>query len=264
MKIRCIFFTLFVALIVNANSFSKQPPPPDFVPPVLPKPVIKSFVVSSKITDPANTITDMTIEEVPTVYDENVQAYLDQVQLRNDKATIPGVSDLKDIITIIDDLIAIGKKIWPIIEKNRPVITTDLKSMVSVLPRLEGNRIEMDNMENWSVPVAKSYRLSLKNGFKSEVIGFTYTVIFQHSGTYEGVGKYITSGKIIANEIYASWGFNFDAKSELINIANVGTKKEPVASAIFSVSYKGKGLLNEIQGTQTFYVDGRGAFQVLK
>lgn len=261
MKIRCTFFALFLALMVNGNSFSKQPPPPDYVPPK--PPVVKSFLPSGAVVDPANTIVSSTLEEVPTVYDENVQAYLDFAQ-SHDKGTIPGVGELKDIITIIDDLIAIGKKIWPIIEKNRPVITTDLKNMVSVLPRLEGNRIEMDNMENWSAPVAKSYRLSLKNGFNSEVIGFTYTVIFQHSGTYEGIGKYITSGKVIANEIYASWGFNFDAKSELVNIANVGSKKEPVASAIFSVSYKGKGLLNEIQGTQTFYVDGRGAFQVLK
>jgi len=261
MKIRCTFFALFLALMVNANSFSKQPPPPDAVPPM--PPVIKFYNSGALNTNPAETITSVSVTEVATVYDENVRRYLDQATLA-DKATIPGVGDLKDIITIIDDLIAIGKKIWPIIEKNRPVITTDLKYMVSVLPRLEGNRIEMDNMENWSAPVAKSYRLSMKNGFNSEVIGFTYTVIFQHSGTYEGVGKYITSGKIIANEIYASWGFDFDAKSELVNIANVGSKKEPVASAIFSVSYKGKGLFNEIQGTQTFYVDGRGAFQVLK
>jgi hypothetical protein len=89
-------------------------------------------------------------------------------------------------------------------------------------------------------------------------------VIFQHSGTHDGKGKYLTSVKILANEIYASWGFNFDAKSEMINIANVGSKANPVASAIFQVNYKGKGLLNEIQGAHTFYVDGNGGFQVLK
>lgn len=258
---RLVFFSLITALFVSANAFSKQPPPPDFIPPAPPVQT-KSFKAPLSVEDKKLMITSVTFEEVPSIYDAPVHNYVTRLDTQYELPDLAG--DLKSVIAIIDDLIAIGKKIWPIIDKNRPVITTDLKSMISVLPRLEGNRVEMDLMENWSMPVAKSYRLALKNGFNSDVIAFTYTVIFQHSGTHDGKGKYLTSVKILANEIYASWGFNFDAKSEMINIANVGSKANPVASAIFQVNYKGKGLLNEIQGAHTFYVDGNGGFQVLK
>ena len=171
-----------------------------------------------------------------------------------------------EIAMYLDGLIAIGKKIWPIVEAGRPVITTTgLVPSLSVLPHIEGNgaRTELYKMAGWSLPKVVSYRVSYKNLFNSEVIGFTYSVFFQYGGSYEGNGKYLTSLKVQASKVYAAWGFNFDAKSELINVANVGTIENPVASAIIQISYAAKGKLNESRNAQSFYVDGNGVMQLL-
>ena len=187
------------------------------------------------------------------------------IQHRLELPAIPG-NPIDEVAMYIDGLIALGKKIWPIIEAGRPVITTTgILPAISVLPHLEGvdPKTEFYEMANWAAPKAQSYRVSYKNGFGKEVIGFNYTVFFQYGGDLNGVGKYITNLKVQASQIYAAWGFNFDASSELIGLANVGSKDQPVASAILSISYKAKGLINEVRNAQTFYVDGNGDMKVL-
>ena len=193
-----------------------------------------------------------------------------QVETPDDKATVelPKVptNPIDEVAMYLDGLIAIGKKIWPIIEAGRPVITTNgLIPSLSVLPHIEGSaaKTELYQMANWSAPKAVSYRVSYKNLYGSEVIGFTYTVFFQYNGSYKGNGKYITSLKVQASQVYAAWGFNFDANSELVNVANVGSEENPVASAIIQISYKAKGLLNEMRNSESFYVDGAGTMQLL-
>lgn len=168
-----------------------------------------------------------------------------------------------EITLIIDGLMALGKKIWPIIEAGRPVINNKLLPAISILPHLENPAGVMTQMANWSVPATRSYRVSFKNGFNSEVVGFTYTVYFQFNGDLNGVGKYVTSLKVQASQIYAAWGFNFDAVSELVGIANVGSAQDPVASGIIQVSYTVRGLLNETRNAQSFYVDGHGNIKAL-
>lgn len=221
---------------------------------------IASFLLLSTVSfaqevDPALVISSVEVHEVETP---------------DDKATVelPKVptNPIDEVAMYLDGLIAIGKKIWPIIEAGRPVITTNgLIPSLSVLPHIEGSaaKTELYQMANWSAPKAVSYRVSYKNLYGSEVIGFTYTVFFQYNGSYKGNGKYITSLKVQASQVYAAWGFNFDATSELINVANVGSEENPVASAIIQISYKAKGLLNEMRNSESFYVDGAGTMQLL-
>jgi hypothetical protein len=176
----------------------------------------------------------------------------------------PVLPDFNSVIKVIDDLIAIGKKIWPIIEANRPVVTTDLKSVISVLPPLAQSERAFDHLDGWSIPEVRTFRIATKNYMGREVISFDFSVIYQHSGRFNGVGSYLTSTRVVANEIYAAWGFNFNASTELVNIANVGSKKDPVASAIFVLNYKTEGKFNKLEGTTTFYIDGKGNFKVLR
>lgn len=199
-------------------------------------------------TDPAYTVESVTVTEVePLVVP---------------MAELP-TNPLGEVIAVIDSLIALGKKIWPIIEAGRPVINNKLIPAINILPNLEGQNPALNQMSNWSVPKVRSYRVSFKNGWGSEVVGFTYTLFWQYNGDYKGTGKYVTNLKVQASEIYTSWGFNFDATSELIGISNVGSSEEPVASGIIQVAYTVKGLMNEVRSAQSFYVDGVGNFQVL-
>ena len=172
-----------------------------------------------------------------------------------------------EVTMIIDGLIAIGTKLWPIIDAGRPVIdTSGMAPSISVLPEFKNAdpKREFYEMANWSLPRAQSFRVSYKNKFKSEVVGFTYTVYFQFNGNYNSKGKYITNLKIQASNADALWGFKLNASSELIGIANVGTINNPVASAIIQISYTAKSVVNEVRSSQSFYVDGLGKMKMLR
>ena len=215
-----------------------------------------SFADSSNrniISDPALELKSVEVIEV--------ESFLDNVELPTDPTD--SANPIGEISMIVDGLFSIGKKIWSVVDAGRPVISNKLAPAVSVLPHLEGENGVLNLMENWSIPKVKSYRVAFKNSFGSEVVTFVYTVLYQYGGDLDGVGKYITGLKVQASQIHAAWGFNFDATSELVSIANVGSKKAPVASAVVQIAYAVKGLINESRVAQSFYIDGNGNFQVL-
>lgn len=226
--------------------------------------MFKSVLIATflMITVAGNSFAETTAQSDPATYTVESVTITEVEPLVLPMAELP-TNPLGEVIAVIDSLIALGKKIWPIIEAGRPVINNKLIPAISILPNLEGQNPTLNQMSNWSVPKVRSYRVSFKNGWGSEVVGFTYTLFWQYNGDFKGAGKYVTNLKVQASEIYTSWGFNFDATSELVGISNVGSSEEPVASGIIQVAYTVKGLMNEVRSAQSFYVDGVGNFQVL-
>lgn len=210
--------------------------------------LLASHAHAAKIEDSAFTISSVSVTEVRSMYG-NVE--------------LPA-NPIGEIIQIVDGLLALGKKVWPIIEAGKPVITNKLSPAINIIPHLEREGGILGEMEKWSRPEVRSYRVSYKNGYNSEVIAFTFTLFFQHSGVYNGVGSYVGNLTVQASEVYVAWGFNFEASSELVGIANVGTSASPVASAIIKINYIAKNIINEHRGAQSVYVDGNGNVQVLK
>lgn len=170
---------------------------------------------------------------------------------------------LDEISIILDGLLAIGKKVWPIIQAGKPVIDAKLAPAVSIIPHMPEGTDLLLTMGNWSMPKAQSIRVSYKNGFGAEVIGFKYTVLFQYAGNYKGIGSYVTNLKIVASEISVAWGFEFDASSELLGISNVGSTEFPVASGMISVNYSAKSIISEMRHANTIYVDGNGNIKLM-
>ncbi|EQC44207.1 hypothetical protein [Bacteriovorax sp. Seq25_V] len=168
--------------------------------------------------------------------------------------------DLKQIAMVIDGIIAIGKKIWPIIEAGKPVVDVNMGQGVSVIPFKKGDDLNATfmDMENWSAPVAKRYNVTYKNGFGAKVISFDYTVMFQHSGSFEEKGKYLTGVNVVASNISVAWGFDFKASTELVQISNHGSKDDRVAGATFKVNYTAETVFKTIQSADTFHVMGNG------
>jgi hypothetical protein len=213
--------------------------------------ILSSVSLYSQEVDQSHVITSVSVNRI------EVEPLID--------LTIP-TNPVDEVAMYVDGLIAIGKKIWTIVDAGRPIInTTGFSPSISVLPALEGTdaKTPFYELANWSAPRAVSFRVSYKNGFDNEVVGFNYTVFFQYGGDYNGKGKYIANLKVQASQIYAAWGFNFDASSELTGLANVGSRENPIASAIIEVSYKVKGLVNEVRNWQTFYVTGDGEIKIL-
>ncbi len=221
--------------------------------------MLKSLLLLSVLLFSQLSFADQDFEKVVTVDVSELSSLGSSYEL-------PGASanPVEEISMIIDSLIALGKKVWPIIEAGRPILTNGLVPAISILPRMEGTSGVLYQMANWSLPSTRTYRISYKNVYGLEVIGFTYTIYFQHGGSLNGVGKYVTSLLVQASDIYAAWGgFKFDVTSELVSIANVGTVEAPVASAIIKINCKAKSILNEDQSSQSFYVDGNGRFKAL-
>ena len=171
---------------------------------------------------------------------------------------------LGEIIMSIDKLLALGKKIWAIVEAGRPVVQTAFSPTVSVLPNVENPNVAFEEMENWSMPKVKSYRVVYKNLFGMEVIAFTYGVYYQHGGTYKGKGAYLTGVNVDARDVSVAWGFEFNAASTVIAIANRGSSANPNAGLSIRINYLAKSVLKEIRSSETFHVAGNGQFAVIK
>ena len=162
------------------------------------------------------------------------------------------------IIAILDQLIAIGAKIVPTIDKGRAVVSNNPMSAVSVLPRLDAKDPVVHDMGNWSIPVNKHYRISYENGFGVEVISFVYSISFQHSGTYDNKGHYLAGIRMSARDISVTWGFDLDASSQLIQISNVGTADNVIAGATVEINYTVKNWTRTISAAKSFHVTGDG------
>jgi hypothetical protein len=214
--------------------------------------------ISTFSAEPITNSSDMLIKSVSV---EEVST--PSTVIMDEVSSFDPVGSLNEISLILDGLLGIGKKIWPIIEGGKPVVTTNLAPAVSIIPNIDGKNVVLNDMANWSIPKVKSYRVAFQNYWGNDVVAFTYTVIFQHGGSYNNVGKYVTTLKVIPSDIYTSWGFNFNVTSELVGISNVGSKESPIASGVVQVSYKVTSVLNDVSRAQSFYIDGNGNINVL-
>ena len=171
---------------------------------------------------------------------------------------------LDQVITKIDKLIALGEKIWAIVEKGKPVIRTTFTPSVSVLPGIknENGRATFDQMENWEAPQFKKFNVVYKNGYGMKVVKFSFIVSFQYGGSYNGQGLYLNALNVIATNISVAWGFNFDASSSLITISNRGTTDNPVAGATMQITHKVVSPVKEVMSAIIFDVDGRGNISI--
>ncbi len=170
--------------------------------------------------------------------------------------------DLGTWIMNLEKLIAFGTKVWEIVKKGRPVVNVNMAKPISVLPVTEDPRASFSQMSNWSAPKAARYRVEYKNGFGSKVISFDYTVYFQHGGQFNNKGQYLTGVTVKASNVAVSWGFQFDASSELETISNRGSLDDPNAGATINIDYKASSVFRDITSSESFHVTGSG--EILK
>jgi hypothetical protein len=195
-------------------------------------------------------VSEVTVEEIAT--DPKIFKEMKEELLNRDE------KGLGEIIMSIDKLLALGKKIWAIIEAGRPVYTNNYMNAISVLPKTDDPDFTFSQMENWKAPKAKTYRVTYKNGFGMSVIKFDYTTMFQYAGTFEGKGAYLTGVTVKASNVSVSWGFKFDAKSKLVTIANRGSTTSPLAGATLQIDYTASSVMRTISTSEAFHVTGTG------
>lgn len=206
----------------------------------------------NKAMNPYYQVSEIVVEEVIQKPDLNLPP-LTQLDIMNK-------TDLGQVAIVIDGLIAIGKKIWPIIEAGRPVVDVNMAKGISIIPYKKGDNFDATfyEMENWSMPKFKKYNVTYKNGFGSKVISFDYTVHYQYGGSLNGKGKYLAGVNISASNVSVAWGFSFQAASELVQISNHGANDDQIAGGTFSINYTAKTVVKTISSSDTFHVTGNG------
>jgi hypothetical protein len=168
--------------------------------------------------------------------------------------------DLGSFIMSLDKLWAFGTKVWKLVKEGRPVVNVSLHEPINVIPQSEEPQTTFYNMENWSAPIIKKYRVTFKNLLGMEVINFAYIIHFQAEGSFKGKGAYLTGLSVSPSDVSVAWGYKFDALSELVTISNRGTAENPTAGVTMEVSYKAETVLKEISSAEIFHITGKGEF----
>lgn len=167
-------------------------------------------------------------------------------------------ANIGQVIQIANDVIALGERIYEIVKKGKPVVNTSYAPL-SVMPKnAEGQPVDIMDTEGWSLPTARKMRMDYKNVYGMTVVSFEYTVVFAHSGSYEGKGAYITAAQIIPSNVKVSWGFDFNASMKLVGLQNHGTRQSPVAGMVISVNYKVESVMTTIESNDTYHMTGKG------
>ncbi len=167
-------------------------------------------------------------------------------------------ANIGQVIAVANQVIALGEKIYEIVKKGQPVLNVST-APISVLPKnADGSPVDIFQTSNWSMPLTRKVKLEYKNLYGSKVVTFDYTVMFVHSGKYNGKGAYLTAVQIVPTNVTVSWGYEFDATMKLVGLQNHGSVDSPVAGAIVQMSYKAKTVLRTIDSTDQYHVTGRG------
>jgi hypothetical protein len=236
---------LLIALCLNANAYELKFNQVDRLD--MDQAIINGEV---KVEEAYHTIGSIEVVEVTEEVAANEYLYADK--------------GLGEVIMAIDKLLALGKKIWKIVEAGKPVVQTAFAPTVSVLPNVESPNTAFYEMENWSMPKVRSYKVAYKNLLGMEVVSFTYGVYYQYNGTYKGKGRYLTGINVDARDVKVSWGFEFNASSSVVAIMNRGSGENPNAGVTIRINYLAKSVMREIRSSESFHLTGKGEFAVIR
>jgi hypothetical protein len=156
------------------------------------------------------------------------------------------------------DIVAIGQKVWQIVEANKPVVTTETP-VAYALPR--GLSCWAD-LQNWQPPRTQSYEVSYKNGFGMEVVKFRFRLHYTYGGgRAEGIGRYLANVTVMPADLEVLWGYTFNASVEVGQAVNLGTLDNPTAGLELNVKWGVKTVIKESQNSFHFFVQGDGVTQ---
>ena len=227
----------------------------------------------SNVNEDYLTLDSVTVSEISldVFNQENSELLLEKKIGQKSVMRLPGMpnkmgqvhaSDAGKVIGLAKELGALGEDIYKLVQKGKPHNMTSY-SPISVIPRVNGNNVDIFETENWKMPTRATYEIIYKNLFGMEVVKFRYSVIFSYGGTYQGKGAYLTATQIVPVSIMTSFGFDFSAIMKLQGIQNHGTKENPVAGAIITMEYTVETVIQASLESDSYHLTGRGGFKQL-
>lgn len=180
------------------------------------------------------------------------EASPDQLEHKSDE--LKSVDGLGEAIVVIDQIIAVGKKIYAIIEAGRPVVNIQT-DRVSALPKGTNHWAQF---EGWSNPKASVYSVSYSNGFNQDVVKFKFRVVYTYGGRFDGKGRYLANVTVVPMDTYVAWGYTFNAKTSVPEAVNVGTRTNPIAGLELNVNWEVKTVVRDHKDSVAFFIRGDG------
>lgn len=172
------------------------------------------------------------------------------------------LGQLTEVIGVANQFVALGERIYKIIEKGRPVLNISSEP-ISILPKRGDDYVNAEDLSHWSAPVVKKYRVEFKNLYGIQTAAFSMMLFYSHSGTDQGKGRYITGAQIKPYDVNLLWGYNLDVSFKLQSVLNLGTHEQPVAGAVLALDYKVSTVLQTRKSSENFFITGLGSTQKL-
>ncbi len=145
--------------------------------------------------------------------------------------TIPTTTN-DDKITI-GQMIALGEKIWDFILTNKPNAEYEVFK-TSVVP---SGITSWAQLQKWSKPVSKVYRVEFTDLLGRSAGGFDYRITYFHSGVYKDKGKFLGQISVVPTNIHLKTGRTLKMKVELASVLNFGSEENPVAGAQIIINW---------------------------
>lgn len=175
-----------------------------------------------------------------------------------DSASSSSAPDALDEFDVkLDKVIAIGKKVWKIIEANKPVVNLST-NRISVVP--EGI-IKWNQLEGWQAPTYTKYRVTYKNLWGMKVIRIEYVLSYSYGGSFDGKGNYLSQVGYTITDLHVGWGFTVNAYSEVIRVENMGTTANPLASLEMALHWDIDTVFQSIKRANGYMLMGTGEME---
>ena len=178
----------------------------------------------------------------------------------NFKGQIERTQKMGKIISVGRDLVALGEDTYRLVTKGKPSNTTSY-APISVIPKVNGQPVDILSTESWTIPEKRTYQVSLENLYGVEVVHFRYSIFYSYNGSYDGVGSYLTAVQVVPEHVKTLFGWDFTATMKLGGILNQGTRAAPIAGATLLLEYTINSGLVALNNTATYFVNGKGAFK---
>lgn len=173
--------------------------------------------------------------------------------------TIGGIWD-KIVNGDWNTIVLIGEKILEIVKANQPVVNVK-RDVVHAVP---AGVTSWQELAGWKAPMTKVYRIKIDNLYGINVVDVRVKVSAMWGGNAGGRGAYLSNVVTVPSNVYVAWGWTLDLWSENRDPVNAGSYEYPVAGLGFDIRYRAKTMLNDLQGTQDYYLTGDGQIQVLE
>ena len=170
------------------------------------------------------------------------------------------VGEIGQIDGAIGSIVNTGKLIWSIIEANKAVVNVST-DVANAIPQASTT---WDSLGGWSAPETRLFHITYQNKLGSNVIDFTYRVIYLYGGNVNGKGQFLNGVSIVPADLSVAWGYTFTAKANVPSVTNAGTSADPIAAMQLQMQWSVSTMISNNERTQNYYIRGDGQFSELK